>query len=226
MTAQGCVQGAKPKKRVFVSFASEDLAQVRGLRLLKDNPDFELDFYDESVREPIHSRNAEYINRVIREKIRRCSVTVCLISETTHKSDWVEWELETSAEERNRIIAMALKGVESAVLPTLIRQQGLTFHPWNPAGLGVLVVVLEGLQSLNQFHHNWITYRSTCEELKHEKFLWLAKAGPYAASANPDVLLAERVESLISREHAKWVSAREHVEKEVKSGLESYGLRG
>jgi hypothetical protein len=50
-------------------------------------------------------------------------------------------------------------------------------------------------------------------ELKHEKFLWLAKAGPYATAERPDVLLAERVEALISREHAKWVSTREQAEK-------------
>ena len=82
-------------------------------------------------------------------------------------------------------------------------------------GLGVLIVILEGLQSLNQYQHNWITYRSTCEELKHEKYLWEAKAGPYLDLQNPDPLLAERVESLISREHAKWVSAREKARKEV-----------
>ena len=83
------------KKRVFLSFAAEDLPQVRGLRLLKDNPNFELDFYDESIREAIDSRNADYIKRVLRERIRRCSVTVCLIDNTTHQSKWVEWELET-----------------------------------------------------------------------------------------------------------------------------------
>jgi hypothetical protein len=84
---------------------------------------------------------------------------------------------------------------------------------WLTGGLGVLIAVLEGLQSHNQFQQNWITYRSTCEELKHEKFLWLAKAGPYATAERPDVLLAERVEALISREHAKWVSTREQAEK-------------
>ncbi len=83
-------------------------------------------------------------------------------------------------------------------------------------GLGVCIVVLEGLQGLNQYQQNWITYRSTCEELKHEKYLWLAKAGPYANAQSPDVTLAERVESLISREHAKWVSVREHNEQEQK----------
>src|SRR5262249_15485138 len=52
--------------------------------------------------------------------------------------------------------------------------------------LGVLIVIFEGLQSLSQYQHNWIFYRSTCEQLSHEKFLWLAKAGPYASAVNPD----------------------------------------
>ena len=42
--------------------------------------------------------------------------------------------------------------------------------------LGVLIAALEGILQLNQYHHNWITYRSTCETLKHEKYLYLAMA--------------------------------------------------
>lgn len=79
------------------------------------------------------------------------------------------------------------------------------------AGVGFLVVVVEGLQQLNQYYANWISYRSTCEALKHEKFLFLAKAGPYGAAADSIVLLAERIEGLVSQEHAKWVSAQEQV---------------
>jgi hypothetical protein len=77
------------------------------------------------------------------------------------------------------------------------------------AALGALVVLLEGFQQLNQYQQNWITYRSTCEALKHEKYLYLAKAGPYGAAVDARALLAERIEGLISQEHAKWISARE-----------------
>jgi hypothetical protein len=80
--------------------------------------------------------------------------------------------------------------------------------------LGVIVVVSEGLQQLNQYHQNWIGYRSTCEALKHEKYLYLAKAGPYAGAADPHALLADRVESQVSQEHAKWVSTTELDKKE------------
>lgn len=128
------------KKRVFLSFIEEDKAQVQGLRLLAANPNFDLEFFDESVRVPIDSRDAEYIKRCIREKIGRTSVTVCLISKETHKSTWVDWELQESDQKGNTIIAMALKGVNEAVLPRLIKEKGLAFHAWDPQRLNDLIV--------------------------------------------------------------------------------------
>lgn len=80
--------------------------------------------------------------------------------------------------------------------------------------LGVLIVIFIGIQSLNQYHDNWISYRSTAEQLKHEKYLWLSKAGHYKDAKDPEVVLAERVEFLISKEHAKWEATREKTEKE------------
>jgi hypothetical protein len=73
--------------------------------------------------------------------------------------------------------------------------------------LGVLITVLEGLLHLNQYQQNWTTYRSTCEALRHEKYVYIAKAAPYAGVADAYALLAERIESLVSQEHAKWAAA-------------------
>ncbi len=79
---------------------------------------------------------------------------------------------------------------------------------WLVGGAGALIVVLEGVQQLQQYQQNWTSYRSTGEQLKHEKFLFLARAGPYATD-HPEQQLAERIESLVSQEHAAWVSHRE-----------------
>jgi len=54
--------------------------------LLAANSNYDLEFYDESVRAPISSVSAPYIKRQIGENIARTSVTVCLISERTHTS--------------------------------------------------------------------------------------------------------------------------------------------
>jgi hypothetical protein len=72
--------------------------------------------------------------------------------------------------------------------------------------LGVAVVVVEGLEHLNQYHQNWLGYRATCEALKHEKFLFLADAGPYGDTEDKRAHLAERIEELIGKEHAQWVA--------------------
>jgi hypothetical protein len=89
---------------------------------------------------------------------------------------------------------------------------------WLMGGGGAVIVVLEGLQQLQQYQQNWTTYRSTCERLKHEKFLYLARAGPYAAVPNSESLLAERVEGLVSQEHAAWVSHRDEADKRIGRG--------
>ena len=75
------------------------------------------------------------------------------------------------------------------------------------AMLGGLVVVLEGVQQLYQWQTNWVLYRSTHEALAHEKYLYLAQSGPYSGAQRHRVL-AERVEGLVSQEHAKWTEGR------------------
>ena len=69
--------------------------------------------------------------------------------------------------------------------------------------LGVIVVVLAAFQSLGQHHENWIEYRTTCESLKHDKYLFLTTSEPYDVE-NPFPLFVERAESLISKENRAW----------------------
>lgn len=102
-----------------------------------------------------------------------------------------------------------LKIIELVVAAFIPFLSGISAPAILTGSAGVLIVVLEGLQHLFQFQHNWISYRSTCENLKHEKYLWLAKSGPYSDIENPDIVLADRVESLISQEHAKWIAGQE-----------------
>jgi Protein of unknown function (DUF4231) len=101
---------------------------------------------------------------------------------------------------------------------------------WNAtltAGIGV-VVVLEGLQQLNQWQHNWITYRSTCEALRHEKYSYLGKSGSYDGldEAQARKSLVERIESLVSTEHSKWISRQEYELQKLTSNDTPKKLKG
>jgi hypothetical protein len=79
--------------------------------------------------------------------------------------------------------------------------------------LGVLITILEGLLHLNQYQQNWTNYRSTCEALKHEKYVYLGNANPYASAHDAHALLAERIESTVSQEHAQWASIQQQAAK-------------
>ncbi|MEA2439243.1 MAG: hypothetical protein QOH76_667 [Thermoleophilaceae bacterium] len=99
-----------------------------------------------------------------------------------------------------------LQIVTAAAIPVAA---ALSAPVWLLGGGGALIVILEGLQQLQQYQQTWTTYRSTCERLKHEKYLFLASAGPYTRAPRPEALLAERVEGLVSQEHAAWVSQQQ-----------------
>ena len=111
----------------------------------------------------------------------------------------------------NRRMYKWLKGVEIVAAALVPLASGLRLPAALTGSLGVLIAVLEGLLQLNQYLQNGIAYRSTCEALKHEKYLYLAAAGPYATedSAHAHAKLAEKVESLVSQESEQWAALQE-----------------
>jgi hypothetical protein len=72
--------------------------------------------------------------------------------------------------------------------------------------LGIIVAAIAGTITLVKFQEKWIEYRTVAESLKLEKFLFLAKAGPYKDSEEPFQFFVERFESLISTSTKKWVN--------------------
>jgi len=105
--------------------------------------------------------------------------------------------------------------VAAALIPFLTGHVGTSAdHGWPGVnyvigGLGVLITILEGLLHLNQYQEHWTSYRATSEALKHEKFMFQAKAGPYANAVDPRVALAERIEAVMSQENSQWVSTQQ-----------------
>lgn len=130
--------------------------------------------------------------------------------------DQIAWY--DSRSRQNQRWFKALKICQIVVAAAIPVAAAMSAPLWLIGGGGALIVVLEGLQQLQQYQQNWTTYRSTCERLKHEKFLFLAGAGPYGGIPDPDPLLAERVEGLVSQEHAAWVSHREDATERMGGG--------
>jgi hypothetical protein len=71
--------------------------------------------------------------------------------------------------------------------------------------IGILIAILGALQIINKYQEKWISYRTTSETLKHEKFLYTTQSGFYNKineNAFSDFVI--RVESLISKENTDW----------------------
>jgi hypothetical protein len=134
----------------------------------------------------------------------------------TRLQDQIAWyDAKSQACQSRFKILKICQIVTAAAIPVAA---GVSAPVWLVGGAGALIVVLEGLQQLEQYQQNWTSYRSTCEQLKHERFLFLAEAGPYRGAADSHALLAERVESLVSQEHAAWVGSREESSKKMAGG--------
>jgi len=71
------------------------------------------------------------------------------------------------------------------------------------AVIGALTTVAAGLGSLYGFREQWVEYRSAAEALKHEKYLFLTGAVPYAAAGSFS-LFVNRVESILREERVTW----------------------
>ena len=127
--------------------------------------------------------------------------------------DQINWYDRRSMNDQQYFKWMKAIVILAAALIPFLSGNPFPYSQWVVGGLGVLIVVIEGLQQLYQFQANWLNYRSTCEALKHEKFLFLAKAGPYTAAKDAHVLLAERIEFLVSQERAKWTAGQEFAER-------------
>jgi Protein of unknown function (DUF4231) len=130
--------------------------------------------------------------------------------------DQIRWYDEKSAQNQRRF--KLLKGFQLLAAAAIPVVATVDVTAAVAAALGAGVVVVEGFLQLNQYQQNWISYRSTCEALKHEKYLFLGGAGPYAGATHGLTLLADRIEGLVSQEHAKWASTREEAVRAGSAG--------
>jgi hypothetical protein len=119
------------KCNVFISFASEDLNDVNMLRGQAKNENSDIEFNDWSLKEPFDSKDAEYIKRGVRERIRQCSMTVVYVSVETTDSKWVDWEIRESIAMGKGVVAMYKGDKLPARLPKAVTDNKVPVVPWN-----------------------------------------------------------------------------------------------
>lgn len=122
-------------------------------------------------------------------------------------NDFVKWY--NSHSQTNRWAYLTMKAVQIVLAAAIPILTPLEISRQAIAVMGGTIGVLEGIIQLGQFHQSWIRYRSTCEALRSELFLYRTRAGPYSQASDPHALLAERSNSLVSAENSRWQAMRE-----------------
>jgi hypothetical protein len=122
------------RKRLFISFAIEDIefrdhlvAQAR-----KNNSPF--DFIDMSVKKKW--KESEWKKRC-RTKIKRCDGVIALLSKNTHKAIGARWEIKCAKEEKIKIIGMHIKKNNKGAIP--IELKGKRVIEWNWDNLEIFI---------------------------------------------------------------------------------------
>jgi len=69
--------------------------------------------------------------------------------------------------------------------------------------LGASVAIIASIIAVFNFQEHWIKYRTTCESLKKEKYLFLTQTEPYNKEDSFEILV-KRVETLVSKENSDW----------------------
>jgi hypothetical protein len=110
---------------VFLSFAMEDKDLVELFRGQARNRRLDLEFRDYSIKEPFDRAWKTNCERII----QMCSATICLVGESTYRSDAVDWEIRKSAELGKGIMAVYL-GSTSVPLPPALRELGVRPVRW------------------------------------------------------------------------------------------------
>lgn len=127
--------------------------------------------------------------------------------------DQINWYDQKSIEFQKKYrLTQWMLIIFSSLTPLLILvdklKNDIPWLSWIPVITSVLVAVLTAAIKTFRFQENWINYRTTCETLKKEEFLYNANVGDYSNTTEKETLFVERVESLISRENTLWLATQ------------------
>jgi Protein of unknown function (DUF4231) len=130
---------------------------------------------------------------------------------TLYRLNWsINWHTKATLQAQRWYTVIKFIEISAAAsIPVLTATGGdsLATKGWI-AGLGALIVVLEGIQQLKKYAQNALLWGQGKEALKREYYLYKGQAAPYDAADDKANLktLSFRVEQIIGQEVTKWAA--------------------
>lgn len=137
---------------VFISFEHHNLQQVNGIRALANNPQHDLEFHDRSQLEPERDKvgtplpyqpddppRSKQIKDELRRLLEKATKMVVVVGEFTHRSNWVNWEIQSFYDRYNsksgdgdkRIIAIYVRDTDDIKLLKILRTCSIPRMKWD-----------------------------------------------------------------------------------------------
>lgn len=118
---------ATKKKRIFISFAVEDVFARNNLVFQAEQEDTPFDFVDLSVKEPWSSS----WKTNCRTKIKGCDGLIAFISRNTPKADGACWEIKCAKEEGIPIRAVWVHKDDPCCKPEELGSTPVVYWTWD-----------------------------------------------------------------------------------------------
>lgn len=115
---------------VFLSFATRHKALVDVIREQAERRCSALTFRDYAIRQPTEGAWKREVERLIGAS----ATTLCLVGDTTWRSEPVNWEIRKSAELGRRVVAVYLQP-DPARIPEALTEIGVTPIPWDVSAI-------------------------------------------------------------------------------------------
>lgn len=81
--------------------------------------------------------------------------------------------------------------------------------------MGAIVSIISGIVSLTQYYNNWMKYRITSEQLKHNLYLYQTNMKPFNGN-NRFELLVEITENIIMENNDNWYKVQNELNSNQK----------
>jgi hypothetical protein len=121
-------------RNIFISHEGEDDSHLQGMkqRLIDQGYDVRNYSVDSTNHNDEKRPSDAEIRETLRTRISWSSALICLIGEDTHKSDWVNFEIEEAKNQGKNIVGVYVHGCANDVeLPEAFKKYGGTPLGWN-----------------------------------------------------------------------------------------------
>ncbi len=118
-------------KNVFISHVHEDDEALGKLKDLLASKGYEIRDGSINKDKPNDANNPDYIkNKYLKPRIDWAGAMIVLISPDTHKSEWVNWEIEYAHSQEKRIIGVWCHGAKDSDVPEMFKLVGDDLVGW------------------------------------------------------------------------------------------------